>query len=244
MSNRPTRSTSHSAKVRQASQTGQNRSPALWIALAAIVVVAGVVAVGLSRSTSSGPEGGSASPSGGTVVPDGDVEFGTVEVQGNALPPAGAGGADAAVGMAVPTVEGETFDGSAMTIAPDGQPMIVLGLAHWCGHCQAEVPRLQEWFDANGMPDDVDVVAMATGSSSSQPNFPPGEWLVREGWSVPTLVDDEAATAGAAYGVQGFPAFVVVDADGEVVQRASGEITVEQWEQLLEAARTGDPSVV
>ena len=126
----------------------------------------------------------------------------------------------------------------------DREAMIVLGLAHWCGHCQAEVPRLQEWFDDNGMPDDVDVVALATGSSSSQPNFPPGEWLVREGWSVPTLVDDEASTGGTAYGVQGFPAFVVVDADGDVVQRASGELTVEQWEQLLEAARSGEPSPV
>nr|WP_283251211.1 TlpA disulfide reductase family protein [Rhabdothermincola salaria] len=146
--------------------------------------------------------------------------------------------------MPLPTVEGEMFDGSPITITPAGKPMIVLGLAHWCGNCQAEVPRLQEWFDANGMPDDVDVVAMATGSSSSQLNFPPGEWLVREGWSVPTLVDDEASTGGAAYGIQGFPAFVVVDSEGNVVQRVSGELSVEQWELVLEAARTGVATAV
>lgn len=240
MSNRPNRSASHSARVRQASQTGQNRSPMLWIVVAAIIVVAGVVAVMVSRSEN-GPEGGSASPSGGTVVPSGDVDFGAVSVQGEALPPAGAGSVDGAVGMTLPTIEGETFDGTAVTIASSGKPMVVLGLAHWCGHCQAEVPRLQEWFDANGMPEDVDVMAVATSSSASQPNFPPGEWLVREGWSVPTLADDEDSSAGVALGVEGFPAFVVVDGSGQVVQRASGEITVEQWEQLLEAARSGTP---
>jgi cytochrome c biogenesis protein CcmG, thiol:disulfide interchange protein DsbE len=238
VSNRPSRSTSHSARVSQASKAGKGGSPVLWIVLAVVIVVAGVVAIGVSRSSESA-EGGGESPSGGTVVPSGDIDFGTVSTEGVALPGAGAGGTDGAVSEPLPTVEGEMFDGTPMTITPAGKPMIVLGLAHWCGHCRAEVPRLQEWFDANGMPDDVDVVAVATASSSSQPNFPPGEWLVDEGWSVPTLVDDEAGTAGTALGVQGFPAFIVVDADGNVVQRASGELTIEQWEQLMEAARTG-----
>jgi hypothetical protein len=40
-------------------------------------------------------------------------------------------------------------------------------------------------------------------------------------------------------GVGGFPYFVVVGADGNVVMRASGEITMDQWQQILDAARTG-----
>lgn len=241
MSNKPSRTASHSSRVNQAANAGQGRGVVLWIALAAVVVVAGIVAIGVSRSSSSSSAGGQASPSGGTVVPSGSVEQGAVEVTGAALPPAGASGssgADPAVGMTIPTVVGQTFDGAPLTIAPTGRPMIILGVAHWCPHCQAEVPRLQEWLDANGMPSDVELVTVATATDATRPNYPPGAWLRTEGWSVPTLADDRDANAAAAYGIAGFPAFVVVGADGKVLARASGELTVAQWEQLLTLARS------
>lgn len=238
MSNRPNRSASHSSRVQQASRAGSNRNAVLWIALAAVVVVAGIVAVAVARSGSSSGSGGSASPSGGTVVPDGKLNYGPVEVKGTALPQAGSG-TDAAIGATIPTVEGQTFDGSSMSIAPDGKPKVIMGVAHWCPHCQAEVPRLQQWLDANGMPSDVQLVSIATATNDTRPNFPPGDWLRREKWSVPTLVDDENSDAGAAMGISGFPAFVVVGADGKVVFRTSGELTMPQWEQLLQAARSG-----
>ena len=46
--------------------------------------------------------------------------------------------------------------GCAVSIEADGRPKIVVFLAHWCPHCQAEVPRLVDWFGENGVPDDVD----------------------------------------------------------------------------------------
>ena len=33
------------------------------------------------------------------------------------------------------------FDGAPLTIAPTGKPMLVVFLAHWCPHCNAEIPR-------------------------------------------------------------------------------------------------------
>ena len=237
MSNKPTRTASHSSRVSKASQAGQGRSIVLWVALAAVVLVAGIVAIGVSRSSSSST-GGQASPSGGTVVPSGDLTTGTVETQGAALPPAGSG-SDAAVGATIPTVTGEQFDGSTVVIRPDGKPQVILAVAHWCPHCQAEVPRIQQWLDDNSMPSDVEIVAIATSNDATRVNYPAGDWLRSEAWSVPTLVDDEANTAAQALGVTGFPGFIVVGADGKVVQRASGEITTEQWEGLLEAARSG-----
>lgn len=240
MSNRPNRQKSHSARVKQASQSGGSGNTVLWIALAVIVVVAGLVAIAVTRG-SGDSEGGGSSPSGGTVVPNGELHFGQVDVEGTPLPPATSGGPDAAVGMDVPTISGRQFDDSPITIDADG-PTIVLGLAHWCPHCRNEVPRLQDWLDDNGMPSDVELVAVATGTDEGQLNFPPGRWLRNEGWSVPTLVDDQEDRAGGALGISGFPAFIVVGPDGTVVQRASGELRVEQWEQLLEAARTGRPA--
>jgi len=240
VSNRPNRRTP--ASVRVAEAQAQSRSRTLWIVVgvAVVVVLALVIAIALTRNEEESAEGGGASPSGGTIVPSGDVSEGSVAVTGADLPPLTSGAtSDPAVGETIPTVAGESFDGSSISIGPDGQPKVVLILAHWCPHCQAEVPRIQAWLDANGMPDDVELVAIATGTTSSRPNFPPGEWLREEGWSVPTLVDDAAGTAGAAFGLSSFPFFVVTDGSGQVVYRISGELDEAQWEALIEAARTG-----
>jgi cytochrome c biogenesis protein CcmG/thiol:disulfide interchange protein DsbE len=238
VSNRPNRTPSRSAKVSQASRAGSSNA-LLWVVLAVVVVIAGIVALAVTRESS--PEGGAASPSGGTVVPSGDLHHGTVVVDGTPLPVTTESGTDPAVGDQLPSIEGQQFDGSPIVIegGADGKPMIVMTLAHWCPHCRAEVPRVQEWLDENGMPSDVDLVSVATATDESRPNFSPGAWLRREGWSVPTLVDDEQAMALDALGVDGFPGFVVVDAQGRVVARTSGEKSVAQWEALLDAARTG-----
>ena len=242
MSNKPSRQSSASAKVRAASSGGSNTTW-LWVGLVALVVVIGVVAVLVGRSSDSGSDsGGSPSPSGGTVVPNGDLDYGAIDVAGTPLPAApesGSGAADTAVGQTIPTIKGETFDASALTISPDGRPQVILAVAHWCPHCQAEVPRIQAWLDDNGMPSDVQLTTVATSNDPSRVNFPAGDWLRKEGWSVPTIIDDKDSRAAQALGVRGFPGFTVVDKDGVVVFRTSGEITIAQWESLLEAARTG-----
>jgi cytochrome c biogenesis protein CcmG, thiol:disulfide interchange protein DsbE len=243
VSNKPSHRNSSSAKVRAASGGGRSSTTWLWVGLVALVVVVGVVAVLVGRSSDSGSSsGGSASPSGGTVVPNGDLEYGSIDVLGTKLadaPASGTGAADTALGETIPTIKGTSFDGSQMAIAPDGQPQIIIVAAHWCPHCQAEVPRLQSWLDQNGMPTDVELVTIATANDSTRVNFPAGPWLRKEGWSVPTMIDDKESNAGQALGVTGYPAFIVVDKDGKVVFRTSGEITMPQWESLLEAARTG-----
>jgi thiol-disulfide isomerase/thioredoxin len=224
----------------QKAQRASRSNSTWWIVIGVVVVVA--LAAIIAFAVSGGEtdiEGGSASPSGGTVVPEGDLSYGQVQVEGTALPQLSRGGADTAAGDPIPTINGEAFDGSAISIATDGKPKVVMALAHWCPHCRAEVPRIQGWLDDSGMPGDVELYAIATGTSPAQPNFPPGEWLRDEGWSVPTLVDSEENTAARALGLSSYPFFVVVDASGNVVLRTSGELNEEQWQTLLEAARTG-----
>lgn len=101
------------------------------------------------------------------------------------------------------------------------------------------MPVLADWLADNGTPDDVDIYGVATATTPERPNYPPSEWLEREGFDVPVLADDDAASVAQAFGLSGFPYFVAIDADNEVVGRASGELTVEQWEALLDRARTG-----
>jgi cytochrome c biogenesis protein CcmG/thiol:disulfide interchange protein DsbE len=159
-----------------------------------------------------------------------------VTLTGQALP-AFAERDDPAVGLPAPTLRGEDFGGRTVTIGDDGRPKAVIFLAHWCPHCQREVPLIQDWLDAQGVPQGVDLYSVATSIDASQPNYPPDAWLEREGWTVPVLVDDFKNSAATAYGLTAFPYFVFVDAEGNVVGRATGELTIEQLNgHLVETA--------
>lgn len=244
MSNRPSKKNLPSERVKDARNQAQ-RSRGIWIvaAVVGVVIFALVVAISLSGSDS-GPSStaGESKGSAGTVVPAATIDYGLVEVEGAPLPQLPQSGADTAIGMTAPTVDGQQFDGSAITIGgvnADGKPSVVLGIAHWCPHCQREVPSVQSWIDDNGMPDDVDIVAFSTSAAESQGNWPADEWLIDEGWTVPTMVDDEKGSAAQALGLAGFPYMLVLDADGNVVYRTSGEKSESEWEAIVDAARTG-----
>lgn len=164
-------------------------------------------------------------------------EFGTVEVSGDTLAPYASGGAaDSAVGAEAPELVGEDFDGNAVELQHDGRAKAVIFLAHWCPHCQAEVPRVQAWLESGGGVEGVDLVSVATSMNSAQPNFPPSEWLEREGWTVPVIVDDQDFAAYRAYGSGGFPYYVFLDDQGNVVRRSSGELDIQTLQAFMQEA--------
>ena len=146
---------------------------------------------------------------------------------------------DPAVGETIPTVTGTDFAGDEITLGPDGTAQVILFVAHWCPHCQKEIPLLKGHLDDNPMPDDVELVTVSTSVQPGAENYPPEAWLEDEGWTAPVLADDESSTAAQAYGLSSFPYFVVVDADGTVVMRASGELSTDEFDAAVEAARTG-----
>ena len=55
-------------------------------------------------------------------------------------------------------------------------------------------------------------------------NWPPQEWLIDEGWTAPTIMDDENSSSVFAYGVRGTPFYVVLDGDNRNLGRFSGEV--------------------
>jgi thiol-disulfide isomerase/thioredoxin len=148
----------------------------------------------------------------------------SVELSGEALPLfSGDPASDSAIGLPMPSMTGADFEGKPVSIVPGGRPMVVLFLAHWCPHCQREVPKVQTYQDQVGFPAGVDFYSVATSNSSSQPNWPPSAWLAREGWTFPVLVDDQESRAFQAAGRGAFPYFVFVDSAGNVALRLSGE---------------------
>ena len=187
-----------------------NKSVWLIGGIAALIAVAAIVAV--------------ASQSGDDVV-SGIEEFGDVLVEGKSLPAFTTGQADQAVGMTAPILTGKGFTGNTIVTSP-GTPTLLVFLAHWCPHCQREVPLLVQWKRDGQVPDGLDVIAITTSSDPASPNFPPSEWLAREEFPAlwPVMTDSGEKTAANAMGVSGFPFFVLVDAQGKVALRLSGEI--------------------
>jgi thiol-disulfide isomerase/thioredoxin len=225
--------TSNSRRSKRAAARAADRSSGrsrwLWpLVGGGVLIVAAIVAIALSSGQDTG--GSSARPSGS---PASSVAAGAGPVvTGAALPVFAAPDGDPAIGQAIPTVKGASFSGAPVAIEADGRPKVLLFLAHWCSHCQAEVPVVQAWIDGGGAPTDVDLISVVTAIDPTLPNYPPDAWLTGAGWTVPVIVDP-AGTVADAYGLSAFPFWVFVDGDGQVVGRRAGEMSVADLEAVV-----------
>ena len=151
-----------------------------------------------------------------------------VEITGDPLAPVGTD-PDPAVGAPAPEISGADFGGEAVTVGGrSDKPTAILLVAHWCGYCQDEIPAVQQWINANGFPEDVDLVSIITFNDKNRPNYPPDTWLREEGWTVPVIVDDARSSAMNVLGGTAVPYWVLLDADGNVIDRFTGTATVDE----------------
>lgn len=206
----------------------------LWGGIAGVLVIALVIAVLSTR-------GSDPKVSQGTVTSGNSVssaaETQPVTFDGTALPQPPQSGADTAViGMTPPTVHGFHFDGTPIDITPGGRAKMVVFLAHWCPHCNNEIPVLQSWAAAGGVAANLDIIGVSTAVSAQRDNYPPSKWIIAKNWTWPVMADSAAADAERAYGVAGFPTFVIVGADGKVKARSSGELPLADLDALVKQA--------
>jgi thiol-disulfide isomerase/thioredoxin len=197
-----------------------------------------------SSDVSTAPDG-SGGPTIAPDVPDAWLPgVGPLAVVGDPLPQMTETGDDQAVGMQAPVIVAETLDGEPVRVdaAVDG-PTWLIFLAHWCPHCNAEIPVINELRDTGRIPDGVNVVAISTAYTPDRPNWPPAEWLADMGWTYPAILDgiDPDAVgspyiAERAFGVGGYPFSVLLDGDGRVVTRFSGAHQVDELASLVDQA--------
>lgn len=185
-------------------------------AVVAVILVAAVVFTGNDNSD---------------VPPE--EEYGTPEVTGSLPPYVDPASDGAVIGMAAPEASGTDFDDAPVEISNDGEAKAIVFLAHWCPHCQEEVPEVQEWLDDTGGVEGVAMYSVSTSMDPVRPNWAASEWLEEEGWTVPVLRDDEIQTVLASFGGTGFPYWVFVNSDGTVAGRISGNIPTAQLEEIL-----------
>ncbi len=200
-------STTRATRPKQVPQP--NRSRILFGGALAFILAAGLTAALMSRGSSSTA-----------------TETAIITVSGSPLPaaPEDPAVADPAVGALMPTLTGSTPAGKAITVPTAGHRTLVVVVAHWCPHCQREVPRIVEWSRSGKVPADLDVVFLSTSVQSSAPNYPPSAWLAEEGVPFPVIVDDARGAGHQALGGMGFPNLHLVGADGTVIARTSGEL--------------------
>ena len=205
-----------------------------WVVLAIVAAIATALLVAVV--VGGGDEGSDTTNS----LPGGDVlakENQSVVIEGTILEPLGDEAIDPMVGQVAPTLNGATFDGSGVSVTPgDGQAYMVVFLAHWCPHCNREVPRLIEWQASGAVPSELQVVGVSTAVASDRPNYPPSQWTIDKGWTWPMMADSTSKEAAEAYGVSGYPFFVIVGADGEVKVRVSGEVGIPALTQIVSDA--------
>lgn len=200
-----------------------------FMILGAVVIGAAAIALSLSGGNSSTSD---------TTVAGGSAEYQPVTVTGEALPALGDAMTDPALGAKAPALSGARFNGSEVTITPGatGKPTMLVFLAHWCPHCNREVPRLVEWNDKGLVPDGMRVVGITTGSRDDQANWPPSEWIQSMNWPFDVMADSENADAARAYGVDGYPFMVILDSQGNVVKRTSGEHDLNEITEIVNDA--------
>lgn len=207
-----------------------------------VVMYVLLVVVGIAGAVSLGTAGGSSKPTTGSVVtvPGGvaPAEFQKVTVVGEGLVQLPETGTDPAVGKAAPTLTGFDLFGRPVTIDPgsDGKATMLVFLAHWCPHCNKEIPVLNEWKAKGLVPGNMRVVGITTASKADQANWPPSKWIVAMKWPFDQMADSEKQDAFAAYGLGGYPYMVFIDAKGNVTSRTSGESPIEDITTAANAA--------
>lgn len=219
------------AAAENASDGPWYRSPIALVA--GLILFLGILALVVLAAT-----GGS---NDGQVAGSGPIDFGgddvaevnDVTVSGETLQPLLPGEDDPAVGTRAPIVTATSLaNGNEITLS-EGKARVIGFFAHWCPHCQDELPELTSWLAANDLPPNTEFIAVSTAVDEGRGNYPPSAWFTAENFTSPVLVDDAQGTLLGAFGFGGFPAFVAIDSSGTVVARAGGNIGIEGFEDLL-----------
>jgi cytochrome c biogenesis protein CcmG/thiol:disulfide interchange protein DsbE len=137
-------------------------------------------------------------------------------------------------GMTLPTIEGPEYgSGTAVTYHPDdGIARVWLVWAHWCPHCQAELPELATWYRDNAaLYPGLELVTVSTAIDESRDN-PLLPYLEESAFPFPVIIDEDG-TQGSHFGATVFPFWVITDPDGTVLVRLGGELDISQVDAIF-----------
>lgn len=132
----------------------------------------------------------------------------------------------AAPDFTVYDVEGNAVSLSSM----QGKPVVVNFWASWCGPCKSEMPDFQKAYEQHGEAVHFMIVNMTDGMQETQEKAK--AYVDKQGFTFPVYYDMDM-DAAMTYGVNTIPATYFVAADGSLIARANGAISLATLEKGL-----------
>lgn len=137
----------------------------------------------------------------------------------------------------VPSVTLKTLDGKTINTAElsnDGKPFIIDFFATWCKPCNRELSAIAEVYEDWKEETGVKIIAVSTDKAQNADKV---ATLVEEnGWPYETYLLDANEEFKKALGGQMIPFTVIVDGEGNIIDRHSGYIDGAE-EKLIEIVR-------
>lgn len=100
-----------------------------------------------------------------------------------------------------------------------GKPVVLVFWATWCGPCNEEMPRLQNYYETKK---DVQIVTVnATDTEASIETVT--KYATKKGWDLPILLD-ETGDIRKRFGGFTIPTTIFLSANGEIVHEVYGPI--------------------
>jgi len=123
-----------------------------------------------------------------------------------------------------PKISLNTIDGRKIELhSLQGKPLLVTFWASTCTICIKEIPHLIQLYDEFGK-DELEIIAIAMSYD------PPNRVVAlseRKNIPYPVALDIDGSAAKAFGGIQVTPTSFLIDSNGKVVQRESGEINID-----------------
>jgi peroxiredoxin len=109
-----------------------------------------------------------------------------------------------------------------------GQVVLINMWATWCPPCKAEMPTIDQYYQAHR---DDGFVVLAVNSQEKADSV--NSFIQDSGFTFPVLLDDQA-TVMDQYNVLGLPTSFIISRDGTIQHTHTGQITKDQLEQYID----------
>lgn len=134
---------------------------------------------------------------------------------------------------AAPAISGPTLDGGSFT-ASTGKVLVLNVWASWCSPCRAEAPALQE---LSMKYPEVQFLGVLTRDSLVAARA----FVERFGIQYPSLVDDAILLKfHGQLTPNAIPTTLIIDTQGRIAARVSGEVTYSALEDLIERVKSNE----
>jgi cytochrome c biogenesis protein CcmG/thiol:disulfide interchange protein DsbE len=128
------------------------------------------------------------------------------------------------IGKPAPAFDLQTLEQSPARLATadlHGKPRVVNFFASWCEGCQVEHPLFLQLARQT----DAEIIGIDYKDTPENVN----DWLKRLGNPYAVVAQDVEGTAGIDWGVYGVPETFILDAQGTIVFKQVGPMTLEVW---------------